>query len=252
MNRQRCVLQLLGLLLAGLSVGCASVEGQGKLAIDPFETTNRRISAFNDELDRNLVKPVATTYKKAVPGLVQDGVHNFFGNLGDIWSTVNNALQLKPMETAETGLRTAVNTVFGVYGLIDWGTRVGLQRHNADFGQTLGYWGVPSGPYVVLPVLGPSNVRDTVGVVVDIQENKWSQVTPTSARYGGTVTRVVDKRAEYLGMDKQLDEVALDKYAFIRDAYIQRRLAQTRRGKPPADDGDDNIKDGSDNERFDE
>jgi phospholipid-binding lipoprotein MlaA len=239
------------LLLAVCSVGCASVEGQGKLAIDPFETTNRRVSAFNEQLDQNLVKPVATTYQQSVPGFIQDGVHNFFGNLGDIWSTANNALQLKPMETAETGLRTAINTVFGVYGLIDWGSRLGLQRHNADFGQTLGYWGVPSGPYIVLPLLGPSNVRDTVGLVVDAQENKWAQVTPDAARYSGTAVRVVDKRAEFLGMDKQLDEVALDKYSFIRDAYVQRRLAQTRRGNPTADDGDDN-KGGGDSERFDQ
>lgn len=243
--------KLLGLLLAVFSIGCASVEGQGQLAIDPFETTNRKVSEFNDRLDQNLVKPVATTYQQSVPGFIQDGVHNFFGNLGDIWSTANNALQLKPMETAETGLRTAINTVFGIYGLIDWGTRLGLQRHNADFGQTLGYWGVPSGPYVVLPVLGPSNVRDTVGFVVDSQENKWSQVTPSAARYSGTALRVVDKRAEYLGMDKQLDAVALDRYAFIRDAYVQRRLAQTRRGKPGSDDGDDN-RGGGDSERFDQ
>ena len=251
MNFKRVGFKLMGLLLAVMSVGCASVEGQGKLAIDPFETTNRRVSAFNDELDRSLLKPVATTYKKTVPGFVQDGVHNFFGNLGDIWSTANNALQLKPMETAETGLRTAVNSVFGIYGLIDWGTRVGLQRHNADFGQTLGYWGVPAGPYVVLPLFGSSNVRDTAGLVVDSQENKWSKVNPTAARYSGTAVKVVDKRAEFLGLDKQLDEVALDKYAFIRDAYIQRRLAQTRRGKPAADDGDDD-KEGGNSERFDQ
>jgi len=251
MNFNALPLKLIGLLLAVCSVGCASVQGQGKLALDPFESTNRRVSAFNEDLDRNLVKPVATTYQKSVPGFVQDGVHNFFGNLGDIWSTVNNALQLKPMETAETGLRTAVNTVFGIYGVIDWGTRVGLQRYNADFGQTLGYWGVPAGPYLVLPLLGPSNVRDAAGWVVDMQENQWAQVTPTAARYSGTAVKLVDKRAEYLGLDKQLDEVALDKYAFIRDAYIQRRLAQTRRGKPAADDGDDN-KDSGNNERFDQ
>ena len=251
MRTHRLGFTLISLWMAVMSVGCASVEGQGKLALDPFESTNRRVSAFNEDVDRNLLKPVASAYQKAVPGIVQDGVHNFFGNLDDIWSTANNALQLKPMETAETGLRTAVNTVFGIYGLIDWGTRVGLQRHSADFGQTLGYWGVPPGPYLVLPVLGPSNVRDTAGLAVDMQENQWAKVNPTGARYSGTAVKVVDKRAGYLGLDKQLDEVALDKYAFIRDAYVQRRLAQTRRGKPAADDGDDN-KGGGNNERFDE
>jgi phospholipid-binding lipoprotein MlaA len=240
-----------GMCLALLSVGCASVEGQGKLALDPFESTNRRVSAFNEDLDRKLIRPAASAYQQYVPVFIQDGVHNFFGNLDDIWSTANNALQLKPMETAETGLRTAVNTVFGIYGLIDWGTRVGLQRHNADFGQTLGYWGMPAGPYLVLPVLGSSNVRDAASLVVDYQENQWAKVQPTGARYSGTAVRVLDKRGGYLGLDKQLDQVALDKYAFVRDAFVQRRLAKIRRGQPAADDGDDN-KDGGSNERFDQ
>ena len=247
----RCVHHLLLVGLTLLSVGCASVPGQGLNPQDPFETTNRRVSDFNDSVDRSLLKPVATQYKKVVPEVLQDGVHNFFGNLTDIWSTANNALQLKPMETAETGLRAAVNSVFGLYGVIDWGTRLGLQRYNADFGQTLGYWGVPAGPYVVLPVLGPSNVRDTVGVAVDIQENLWANVTPTATRYSGTAVRVIDKRAEYLGMDHQLDQVALDKYAFIRDAYLQRRKAQTRRGAADKDEGNGSGESGKE-ERYDQ
>ena len=138
-----------GMVLASLSVfsvGCASLPDQGLNPQDPFETTNRRVSDFNDSLDRSLLRPVAVQYQQVAPELLREGVGNFFGNLADIWSTANNALQLKPMETAETGLRVAVNSVFGVYGLFDWGTRLGLQRHNADFGQTLGYWGVPAGP----------------------------------------------------------------------------------------------------------
>ena len=246
-----CLLRSLLLCLSLLSVGCASVPGQGMNPQDPFETTNRRVSDFNDSVDRSLLKPAATQYKKAVPELLQDGVHNFFGNLTDIWSTANNALQLKPMETAETGLRVAVNSVFGIYGVIDWGTRLGLQRYNADFGQTLGYWGVPAGPYVVLPVLGPSSVRDTVGVVVDIQENLWSNVSPTATRYSGTAVRVIDKRVEFLGMDKQLDQVALDKYAFIRDAYLQRRKAQTRRGAADKEEGNGPGESGKE-ERYDQ
>ena len=246
-----CLLRSLLLCLSLLSVGCASVPGQGLNPQDPFETTNRRVSDFNDSLDRSLLKPVATHYKKTVPEVMQDGVHNFFGNLTDIWSTANNALQLKPMETAETGLRVAVNSVFGIYGLIDWGTRLGLQRHNADFGQTLGYWGVPAGPYVVLPIFGPSNVRDTLGLVVDMDQNLWANVDPTATRYSGTALRVIDKRAEFLGMDKQLDQVALDKYAFIRDAYVQRRKAQTRRGAAYKDDGN-GAGEGGKEERYDQ
>ena len=228
------------MLLASLSLGCAATPtGMGGHPQDPFEATNRSISAFNDELDRKLLKPVAINYKQAVPELAQTGVRNFFGNLNDIWSTLNLALQLKPMDTAETGLRATVNTVFGVYGLIDWGTRIGLQRHKADFGQTLGYWGVPAGPYIVLPVLGPSNLRDTAGWVVDNQGGLWGDVTPASVRYSGTALNLVDKRAGYLGFDSQLDQVALDKYSFIRDAYIQRRRAATQRGNPKNDGADD-------------
>jgi phospholipid-binding lipoprotein MlaA len=178
-------------------------------------------------------------------------VHNFFGTLNDIWSTANNALQLKPMETAETGLRAAVNSVFGIYGLIDWGTRLGLQRHNADFGQTLGYWGVPGGPYVVLPLFGSSNLRDTVGLAVDMDQNLWAHVDPTATRYSGTALRVIDKRAEFLGLDRQLDQVALDKYAFIRDAYMQRRKAQTRRGAADKDEGNGPGESGKE-ERYDQ
>jgi phospholipid-binding lipoprotein MlaA len=247
----RCVLALLLATLTLLSVGCASVSGQGQHPQDPYETTNRQVSDFNDSIDRSLLKPVATQYKQTVPEVVQSGVKNVFGNLTDIWSTANNAMQLKPMETAETGLRAAVNSVFGIYGLIDWGTRIGLQRHNADFGHTLGYWGVPSGPFVVLPIFGPSNVRDTVGLVVDMDQNLWSHVDPTATRYTGTALRVIDKRAEFLGMDKQLDQLALDKYAFIRDAYLQRRKAQTQRVKDDKDRGYGPV-DGIKEERYDQ
>jgi phospholipid-binding lipoprotein MlaA len=243
-----------GMVLASLtvfSVGCASLPDQGLNPHDPFETTNRRVSDFNDSLDRSLLRPVAVQYQQVAPELLRDGVGNFFGNLADIWSTANNALQLKPIETAETGMRVAVNSVFGIYGLIDWGTRLGLQRHNADFGQTLGYWGVPAGPYVVLPIFGPSNVRDTVGLVVDMDQNLWANVDPTATRYSGTALRVIDKRAEFLGMDKQLDQVALDKYAFIRDAYMQRRKAQTRRGAADRDDGN-GAGDSGKEERYDQ
>ncbi|NBX56729.1 MAG: VacJ family lipoprotein [Betaproteobacteria bacterium] len=182
---------------------------------------------------------MASAYQQVTPEWAQTGVRNVFGNLTDIWSTFNLALQLKPMETAETGLRAGVNTVFGVYGLLDWGSQIGLQRHKADFGQTLGYWGVPAGPYVVLPVLGPSNVRDTAGWLVDSQGGLWSDVTPDSVRYLGTALNLVDKRASYLAMDRQLDQLALDKYTFIRDAYMQRRRAATQRDQQGLDSSRD-------------
>jgi phospholipid-binding lipoprotein MlaA len=126
-----------------------------------------------------------------------------------------------------------------------------LQRHNADFGQTLGYWGVPAGPYVVLPIFGPSNVRDTVGLAVDMEQNLWTNVDPTATRYTGTALRLIDRRAGFLGMDRQLDQVALDKYAFVRDAFMQRRKAQTRRGAADKDDGNGAADSGKE-ERYDQ
>jgi phospholipid-binding lipoprotein MlaA len=206
---------------------------------DPFEATNRRVDKFNERVDAIVLRPVAVGYKNNVPEVLQKGVNNFFGNLKDIWSTLNNGLQAKPMQTAETGLRVAVNSVFGIYGLFDVATMVGIERHSADFGQTLGYWGVAPGPYVVLPLLGPSTVRDTAGWAVDNRYDVWrTEVDAVGLRYGGSVLRLVDKRAGFLGMDTSLNEVALDKYTFVRDAYLQRRKAATQR-KPSSRDGDD-------------
>ena len=213
---------------------------------DPYESTNRRINNFNEQVDANLVRPVAVSYQKNVPQPVQTGVGNFFGNLKDIWSTVNNALQARPMDTAETGLRVAVNTVFGIYGLFDVATWAGLQRRSADFGQTLGVWGVPSGPYQVLPLLGPSTARDTAGLTFDNYYNLWNGVDPVGLRYSGTALRLVDIRAGYLGMDTSLNEVALDKYSFVRDAYLQRRNPKGWRRNLPVDMQENDGSDGSD------
>lgn len=231
------------LLLSALLAGCAADPTASPL--DPFESTNRRIFQFNEKVDENLVRPVAVGYKNNIPQPIQTGVTNFFANLNDIWSTVNNALQAKPKETVETGLRAAINTVIGVLGLFDVASHAGLERHNADFGQTLGVWGVPSGPYVVLPLLGPSSARDTVGWTFDNYFNLWNTVEPMDLRYGGTALKVVDYRTRYLGIDDSLNEIALDKYSFMRDAYLQRRSADAWRRYRPADlqnsdgDGDD-------------
>jgi len=238
----------LALLAVGLLAACASDPAANPQ--DPYESTNRRINDFNEKVDANLVRPVAVGYQKNVPQPVQTGVSNFFGNLKDIWSTLNNALQAKPVETAETGLRVAVNTVFGIYGLFDVATWAGLQRRSADFGQTLGVWGVPSGPYLVLPLLGPSTARDTVGWTFDNYYSLWNGVDPIGLRYSGTALRVVDTRAGYLGMDTSLNEVALDKYSFVRDAYLQRRNPKGWKRNLPADmqenDGSDGLDGGDD------
>ncbi len=234
----------LALLTAALLVGCAADPAANPQ--DPYESTNRRINNFNEQVDAKLVRPVAVSYQNNVPEPVQTGVGNFFGNLKDIWSTVNNALQAKPMDTAETGLRVAVNTVFGIYGLFDVATWAGLQRRSADFGQTLGVWGVPSGPYLVLPLLGPSTARDTVGWTFDNYYNLWNGVDPIGLRYSGTALRVVDIRAGYLSMDTSLNEVALDKYSFVRDAYLQRRNPKGWRRNLPVDMQENDGSDGSD------
>ena len=241
LGRSRCYAALLA---CALLAGCAAEPGAN--ALDPFETTNRRIYAFNEKVDANLVRPVAVGYQKHMPQPVQTGVSNFFGNLSDIWSTVNNALQAKPKETVETGLRAAINTVVGILGVFDVATSVGMERHSADFGQTLGVWGFPSGPYIVLPLLGPSTARDTVGWTFDNYYNLWNGVEPIGARYSGTAVKVVSTRAKYLGMDNSLNEVALDKYSFMRDAYLQRRSQAAWRRNRPADMQDSTEDDGAD------
>jgi phospholipid-binding lipoprotein MlaA len=232
MPRLTSILRLcLAALLLAL-VGCASTSGGNPL--DPFEATNRKIDAFNESVDQAVLKPVAKTYQDYTPNLLQTTVKNFFGNLRDVWSVVNNGLQLKPKETLETGARVVVNSTIGLYGLIDVGTHMGLQRYTADFGQTLGYWGMPAGPYVVIPLLGPSTARDTAALLVDRHGDPWGQINPVASRNQGIALRLVDKRAQFLGMDDRLNEVALDKYSFVRDAYLQKRRAAVRRG-PPSD-----------------
>jgi len=239
------------LVATALLAGCAADPAANPQ--DPYEASNRRINTFNEKVDEALLRPVALSYQKNVPQPVQTGVGNFFGNLKDIWSTVNNALQAKPMDTAETGLRAAVNTVFGVFGIFDVATWAGLQRHSADFGQTLGFWGVPSGPYLVLPLLGPSTARDTVGWTFDNYYNVWNGVDPIGLRYSGTAVRIVDVRASYLGMDTSLNEVALDKYSFVRDAYLQRRNPRGWNRNLPVDMKENDGSDGSDgSDRFDD
>ena len=229
--RQRGFLFLVWLMLAVLTAGCAT--GPNANPKDPLEPMNRRIASFNDVLDDNLLKPVATGYRDYTPQSVQTGVSNFFRNLSDVWSTVNNGLQLKGRETAESCLRVVVNTVFGIYGLFDVATEIGLQRHPEDFGQTLGYWGVDSGPYVVLPVLGPSTVRDGASLPVDTKGNLVRHIEEVPTRNTLTAVNLVDKRARLLKATDQVDAMAIDKYTFVRDVYLQKRLSDVWDGNPP-------------------
>jgi len=204
---------------------------------DPYESLNRKVFEFNDKLDANVLKPVAETYQKVVPSMVRSGVSNALGNLGDVWSTVNQLLQGKVGNAGEMTFRVLTNTVFGIGGLMDPATELGMERRSEDFGQTLGRWGVPPGPYVVLPLLGSSTARDTAATPVDMYASLDTQLTSgTSATLGVSVLKVVNTRANLLGASQLLDQIALDRYSFIRDAYLARRRSQVYDGNPPDDD----------------
>ena len=222
----------LGLLLA-LGSSSAVAQDDGNPA-DPFEGFNRGVQAFNDGVDNAVLKPVATTYRDVVPQFARTAIGNFFGNLGDGWSAINHLLQGKLEPALNMTLRMAVNTTFGLGGLLDVAGEAGLERQSEDFGQTLGVWGVPPGPYLVLPLLGPSTVRDTGGRIVDMQPETAPRYTHDEAvRNGAFMLNVVDTRAGLLGATRLLDDIALDRYSFIRDAYLARRLNQVYDGNPP-------------------
>ncbi|MDO8374216.1 MAG: VacJ family lipoprotein [Polaromonas sp.] len=208
-----------GLLALALLQGCAV----GPNPRDPFEPFNRSVTRFNDGLDEAIVKPVAQAYQDTVPSPVRTGVNNFFGNLSDAWSFVNNVLQAKPQAAVDSFMRVSVNTLIGLGGVLDWATPMGIERHREDFGKTLGRWGVATGPYLVLPVLGPSTVRDAAARVVDAKGDLVLQIDDVPVRNSLYVLRAVDLRASLLRAGEVLDQAALDKYSFTRDAYLQRR-----------------------------
>ncbi len=208
--------------------GCATTTANN--ANDPLEGFNRAMFSFNDGLDRVALKPAATVYQDVLPSFVQTGVNNFFGNIGDVWTMVNNFLQGKVEQGLSDGMRVAFNSTFGFAGILDIASEAGLPKHKEDFGQTLGKWGVGSGPYVVLPVFGPSTVRDSAALPVDIAGDLWAYTTPVDVRNVGAVVRVIDARASALDATNLMEEAALDRYTFIRGAYLQRRESQVRDG----------------------
>jgi phospholipid-binding lipoprotein MlaA len=193
---------------------------------DPLEPWNRGVYRFNDVLDTNVVKPVAETYQEVTPDPVRKGVSNFFGNIRDFWSSVNAALQLRPQEAVENLFRVGVNTTLGLGGVLDVASEMGIPRTRMDFGQTLGRWGVPAGPYLVLPLLGPSSVRDAAGTGVQFRLNEYTNFDDENLQNSLTVLEVVDIRAGLLRAGILLDEAAIDKYSFVRDFYLQRRQNQ--------------------------
>jgi phospholipid-binding lipoprotein MlaA len=212
-------------MAAGAAVllsGCATSNNPR----DPFEKFNRAVFSFNDAVDRAALKPAATVYKNATPDFVQIGVNNFFGNLSDLWSSVNNFAQLKGQDGLNDFTRFALNSTLGLAGVLDIATPAGLRKHNEDLGQTLGYWGVPSGPYLMLPLLGPSTIRDTAALPGDWWGDAWTHVDDIPWRNTGIVLRAVDQRASVLDASNLLEDAALDRYEFIRDGYLQRRSSK--------------------------
>ncbi|WP_296693364.1 VacJ family lipoprotein [Rhodoferax sp.] len=224
----------LGILLSMLLVGCAS--GPNANPRDPFEPFNRGVYKFNDAVDTAVLIPVATAYRDVTPAPVRHGVGNFFANLEDAWSVVNNVLQFKGQAAIESFFRFGVNTLIGLGGVLDVATEMNIEKHTKDFGHTLGFWGVAPGPYLVLPLLGPSSLRDTVALPVDMKGDLVTHIEHVPTRNAASVVRVIDRRSELLKATKMLEEVALDKYTFTRDAYFQRRRNAIYDGNPPDED----------------
>ena len=230
--------------VAGLALCVAAVAASAQQIAnpkDPFEGWNRALFSFNEGLDNAVLKPVATGYVNVVPEVVRSGVRNVFANFGDAWSAINQLLQGKPVTAAEMTMRVATNTLFGVAGLFDVASDLGIERRTEDFGQTLGRWGLPAGPYLVLPLLGPSSLRDTAGLPLDLQWRPGALTDDNGTGLGLSLLQLIDTRANLLNASRIVDGIALDKYVFVRDGYLTRRRSQVYDGDPPeaAEDKDD-------------
>lgn len=230
-NCKLLLLVILGMVL----VGCASIPaGEIKSKNDPFEPMNRAVFTFNEALDDYVMTPVAKVYRFVLPEFVRERISNIFSNIGDIYTSVNNLLQGKPKEAADDLVRVFVNTTLGLGGMFDVATAGGMEKRKEDFGQTLGVWGVNPGPYLVLPFFGASNIRDTAGFFVDFKTDiLFQQIPDVGVRNTVTGVRIVDMRAKYLDSSNLLEEAAIDKYTFVRDAYFQRRQNLVYDGNPP-------------------
>jgi len=226
--------KILPLLLPTLlASGCASVQTQANNK-DPLEKYNRAVYAFNDGFDRHLLKPVAETYEEYVPTPVNNSISNLFSHLDDVVVIVNDVLQLKFEQTLSDIGRFTFNSTFGLLGLFDVASHMDLPKHNEDFGQTLGRWGVGSGPYVELPFLGPSTLRDAPSLAADWQVDPIYTIEDDDTLFWSTISlKVVDTRAGLLRASRILDTAALDPYVFRRDAYMQRRNSLVYDGNPP-------------------
>ena len=233
MSTWLCFKRLVMFGLVVSMVGCASIPaGVPPSPDDPWEPFNRSVFEFNEGLDKYVLKPVVSGYRFVLPEFIREGIYNFFSNYNDIYTALNNLLQGKPDYAFNDLMRVVVNTTIGLGGLIDLATPGGLEKHKEDFGQTFGVWGIPSGPYVVLPFFGPSSVRDTFGTVADLETDYLFKYIPdVGLRNSLTGLRVVNARNTYYEAGDLLDGAAIDKYSFLRDAYIQRRKYQINEGR---------------------
>ena len=222
--------------LAVLAAGCATAANDPR---DPWEGMNRGIYRVNEKLDDWVVRPVATTYRDMVHGEIRMRVRNFFSNLADPFIGVNNMLQGKFEDGFSDWVRFAFNSSFGLLGLHDLASDWGYDKHNEDFGQTFGRWGAAPGPYLMLPLLGPSSVRDGTGTVLDLYTDPLTLVDPNAVRYSLAGLRLTQVRADLLDASRLLEEAALDRYVFLRDAYFQRRRSLIYDGRPPREEVND-------------
>ncbi len=216
--------------LALAAGGCATTNADPR---DPLEGVNRAVFAFNDKADEIVFQPTARLYKNVTPQGLRDAVRNFFNNIDDLFIGANNLLQGKVETAVNDWLRFAVNTTLGLLGIQDWASDMGLEKHNEDFGQTLARWGMGDGLYLVLPLLGPSTLRDTAALPVDWAGDPVYEHTPVDERNALTATRTIGRRADLLGASRTLEEAALDRYVFLRESYLQQRRSQIYDGRPP-------------------
>ncbi|MCE2870411.1 MAG: VacJ family lipoprotein [Oxalobacteraceae bacterium] len=233
-GKQRLIRWCAMLTVTFLVTACATTApGVGSDPRDPYENYNRSMFTFNKTIDDNVLKPVATGYVNVVPAVVREAIGNFFANIGDVWTAANNYMQGKPKDGTTDLVRVIFNSTIGIAGLIDVATPMGLPKHEEDFGQTLGVWGAKSGPYFVLPLFGPSTVRDALAKPVDLYADPLtaSNDVPVRAKNTGRALRLVDDRAAVLDSTAILEGAALDPYQFFRDAYLQRRESRVRDGK---------------------
>jgi phospholipid-binding lipoprotein MlaA len=213
--------------------GCATT---GTNPIDPWEDWNRDVQSFNDELDEYVLKPVAEGYDWIMPDFAHKGITNFFSNIDDIAVIINDLLQGKLTQTGEDTARFLLNTTLGIGGFVDVAAEVNLPKHDEDFDQTLGVWGVPGTPYIVLPIFGPSSPRGIGGLIADAAMNPINYFTGPFISSGLSVLNLIDRRADALALEKIATEAAIDRYSFFRDSYIAQRKSLVLDGKESKDE----------------